>query len=264
MYPIQEKFIKFNRSNKPLSIKGAVLHETANPGDSALLEWKYFNSGDRQASAHAFVDALEIIQFVPWTEQSWHAGRTANRQFIGVEMCHTLDGQKFEEIWKKTVWLFGHIFTKIAMPAIYTVTPFNLMSHAEVSNAWKETDHMDPISYINKYGKTMYTFRKEVQESINDFLFVRAVNCKQLISTPEYWLANCKPGVNINGAWTQRVIQNYVAMFRNAQNMQECFDVLESQKVITNRQYWKDNATQIGIIDGGNMRSLLVNMGKNL
>ena len=71
------------------------------------------------------------------------------------------------------------------------------MSHAEVSDKWKETDHQDPISYLFKFGKTVDGFRLDVQKEINKINGVdnkmtiqEAMTILQkegVINSPEYW-----------------------------------------------------------------------------
>jgi N-acetylmuramoyl-L-alanine amidase len=50
---------------------------------------------------------------------------------------------------------------------VTTITTDNLLSHAEVSRKWGETDHLDPVDYFAQYGKTVDMFRSEVQAAIN-------------------------------------------------------------------------------------------------
>jgi hypothetical protein len=147
--------------------KGIVLHETANPGGSAQMHYQYFNNADRQASAHAFVDWKEIVQLVPWNERAWHAGRTANSSYLGIELCRPVshDPVKFQEVWNRGTWLFDWLFLNVLK--VNKVTKDNLMSHAEVSMKWHETDHMDPVSYFSEYGKTVDGFRNDVQKLID-------------------------------------------------------------------------------------------------
>jgi N-acetylmuramoyl-L-alanine amidase len=163
---ITQKFIGYNRPKEPLTPIGAVVHETATPGATAENEFNYFNSANRSASAHAFVDWVEIVQTIPWDEKSWHAGPTANHRFIGIELCRPseYDEAQFAEVWNRAVWLFAFVFIKILK--ISNVSTKNLMSHAEVSNLWGESDHQDPIAYFNEYGKTVDDFRNAVQLEI--------------------------------------------------------------------------------------------------
>jgi N-acetylmuramoyl-L-alanine amidase len=167
-YEIKQQFITYNRPKTTLLPVGIVVHETATPGATAQSEYIYFNGGNRKASAHAFVDWMEIIQTIPWTEQAWHAGPTANEKYLGIELCRpsTHDPAKFQEVWNRGVWLFAWLFLNILKKD--RVTRDNLMSHAEVSAKWHESDHADPVSYFAEYGKTVDGFRAEVQRKINE------------------------------------------------------------------------------------------------
>ncbi|MFL0245917.1 peptidoglycan recognition protein family protein [Candidatus Clostridium stratigraminis] len=167
-YTINQRFISKNRSNKQLKAIGTVVHETSDPGATDENEYNYFNTGYRGASAHAFVDKNSITQTIPWDEQSWHAGPSANTSFIGIELCHYDDAEGFKEVWTRAVWLFAYIHVYIIKR--FPITKFNLMSHAEVSEKWHETNHTDPVSYFGKFGKTVEDFRNEVQNEIDKML----------------------------------------------------------------------------------------------
>jgi len=137
-YEIIQKFIKQNRSGKVLNPVGSVLHETVDPG--ATDE----------------------------NEQAWHAGPTANRARIGIEFCHYDDEARFLEVWKRGDWLFTWVHVNIVKQTV--ITTESLMSHAEVSNKWGETNHQDPISYFAQFGKTVDDFRAAVQEEMNSMI----------------------------------------------------------------------------------------------
>lgn len=168
MFPIVKNFLTANRSHEPLKAIGMVVHSTASPGSTDEVEGRYFDTHpDRKASAHAFIDWDSITETVPLNEIAWHSGRTANAQFIGVELCEPAgnDPVKFKQVYDRAVWYFAFVFTHVLK--IKTVTKSNLMSHAEVSEKWKETTHTDPVLYFKKYGKTVNRFRKDVQAMIN-------------------------------------------------------------------------------------------------
>lgn len=167
-YKVEQKFISMNRSNVNFNAVGTVVHETSDPGATDENEYNYFNTGNRGASAHAFVDKDSITQTIPWKEKAWHAGPTANSKFIGIELCHFDDAASFAEVWKRAVWLFAYVHSYIIMKPL--ITKDNLMSHAEVSQRWHETDHRDPISYFGEFGKSVDDFRNEVQSEINIML----------------------------------------------------------------------------------------------
>lgn len=74
------------------SIKYIVIHYTANDGDSALSNAKYFANGSRGASAHYFVDSKNIIQSVKDNYVAWSVGgskysdcsKTGGGKFYGI------------------------------------------------------------------------------------------------------------------------------------------------------------------------------------
>ena len=81
------------------TIKYLVLHYTANNGDTALSNCKYFSSANRNASAHYFVDEKGIYRSVRDMNVAWHCGSTngykhkycRNTNSIGIEMCSRKD-----------------------------------------------------------------------------------------------------------------------------------------------------------------------------
>ena len=94
MLPITRKISKYNfSSRKGNSIKYIVLHYTGNKQDSALGNANYFNGGDRNASAHYFVDNNSIYQVVEESNAAWSVGDgygrygITNYNSINIEMC---------------------------------------------------------------------------------------------------------------------------------------------------------------------------------
>jgi len=167
-YSIIQNFINKNRSHQTLTPIGMVCHETATPNATDEAEQSYFNNNNIKASVHGFIDYDSITQTLDWFEVCWGAGYTANHNFIQIELCHFDEDDKFTEIWNRGVWLFAWVFINILK--ITTITTDNLMSHAEVSAKWRETDHTDPNQYFEDHNKTMDDFRNAVQEEINNQL----------------------------------------------------------------------------------------------
>ena len=93
------------------TIKYLVLHYTANNGDTALGNCKYFSSANRNASAHYFVDEKGIYRSVRDMNVAWHCGSTngykhkycRNTNSIGIEMCSRKDKNGRFYIKKETV-----------------------------------------------------------------------------------------------------------------------------------------------------------------
>lgn len=150
-YQISERLISRNRSYQPLSPQGFVIHATDDQGATDENEQNYFNSGDRKASAHYFADWDSITRTVPESERAWHAGPTANSKFLSVEMCEPTgnDPAKFQEVWKRTVWLVADACVRYGWN-----TKDNVFSHRGISAMYHETSHTDPIGFLAQYAKT--------------------------------------------------------------------------------------------------------------
>jgi len=161
----KEMLLQNNRPGTIIKARGIVLHETANFGVGAYNHAVYFNNPAVKASAHVVVDWEDVIQLIPFNEIAWHAGKTANLNYIGVEMCHAENKERFDIVYHNTVLLFADIL--VDNLGIGVVSTENIMSHYEVSAKWGETDHNDPIRYLKTYGKTMGDFRLDVQEAID-------------------------------------------------------------------------------------------------
>lgn len=159
----QEFLTSKSRPRQALNPIGIILHDTDDAGATAQNEHDYFQNSAPQASAHAIVDWNGIIQLIPWNEIAWHAGHTANHSRLGVELCvpPKHDAEKFLVVWNEAVDLFASLLKNVIKQN--TVTTDNIMSHAEASNKWKETDHQDPVNFFKEYGRTVDEFRQAVQ-----------------------------------------------------------------------------------------------------
>lgn len=119
---IELKPIRYNFNpgrNKPEYI---VLHDTGNPSPTADAEnhYKYFNGGNRGASAHYFVDNSKVIQTVKDSDSAWHCGDgkgkygITNNNSIGIEIC--LTGNRDRSI-SKAVELTAYLMAKYNIPS---------------------------------------------------------------------------------------------------------------------------------------------------
>ncbi len=162
----KQQFIP-KHSSIELKPEGIVLHETATPGATAEAEFKFF-SRYTKANAHAFIDWFQDLQIIPWNRRAWHCGPTGNSKYIGVEMCHPKghDPEKFIIVYWASVDAVARLFRFILKTKV--VTSQNLRSHKEVSQEWKESTHVDPISFLAEYGKTMEGFRADVQYRLDE------------------------------------------------------------------------------------------------
>ena len=121
---INKKIVKqnFSRGRGGKKIEYIVIHDTGNeaPIATAAAHFTYFNGGNRQASAHYFVDEKEVLQIIEDSDTAWHCGdgkgkySITNQNSIGIEICIN-DGDYTTEI-AKTIELVKHLMKKYNVP----------------------------------------------------------------------------------------------------------------------------------------------------
>ena len=145
---------------------GVVAHSTANNGDSADGERGYEATTWQNAFVHAFVDDQKILQVADTNYLCYGAGHTANHMgYVQVELCQTTDATKFAKAYAMYTWLLAKLLYNRKLSVVDGVT---LMSHAQVSAKWKETNHTDPIDYLASHGKTWANLVADVTTSYNE------------------------------------------------------------------------------------------------
>lgn len=155
---------QYNRPLTALTPQGLALHETDTPGATAQNERDYFAGGYRGGSAHYFVDSDATIQAIPENEQAWHAGPTANKTMLSIEMCRPAshDPAYFARVWDRTVDLAADICVRYG----WNTDP--VWSHDGISKRWGETDHTDPIEYLAEYGRTWQNLLNAIDAKIQE------------------------------------------------------------------------------------------------
>lgn len=103
------KQIRYNITAKTRSkadIKYIVIHDTANKdsGANAEMHYRYFNSGNKNASADVIIDDTQALQINDWYKYyTWHCGDNyygfrhqycRNSNSIGIEICVNRDTKK--------------------------------------------------------------------------------------------------------------------------------------------------------------------------
>lgn len=139
---IQRKISKYN--NSPRSGQGIdyiVLHWVG-AVSTAYNNACYFAGGDRNASAHYFVDDTSIWQSVEDSKASWHCGggrqssqggsllgKCTNYNSIGIEMCCRKKNGKLyitDAAIANTAILVKHLMTKYNIPASRVIRHFDV------------------------------------------------------------------------------------------------------------------------------------------
>lgn len=151
---IQRKLISYNKSSAPnREIKYIVMHTTGNSsiGANAEMHYRYFNGGDRQASADFFVDDLEIIQCIDYPNNySWAVGDgggkygITNQNSISIEMCVNKNGD-FQRTLTKTIELVSFLMSEL------NITYENVIRHYDASrkNCPAELNYQNWQGWIN-------------------------------------------------------------------------------------------------------------------
>lgn len=257
MLPIKKKLIQYNFTadvNRPVYI---VVHDTGNTsvGANAEMHYRYFNGGDRQASAHFFVDDKEIIQTVEIKDKSWHCGDgggrfgIANHNSIGIEICINSDGN-YQQALSNTVDLIVWLMLQ------YNIRIDKVCTHYMAS-------HKNCPGTMNKDGRwTAWTeFKKRVEDEYN---FQKIVSNPKLISTPDYWRANCKDGGFIDGAYLRVLLFRYTNSIALCTNIDDVLLLLKEMQIIPFVLTMKMKLDYSKRIKGAYVRRLLIAMGSKL
>lgn len=153
-YPIQVNLIS-GLPKEPYSSGhyiGVIAHATAVYNDSPDSERNVEVTGWKNAFVHFFVGRGKIEQVADVNYVAYGSGRTANHLgYVHVELCQTYDSAQFAQDYAMYVWLLAKILHDRGLGVIDGVT---LMSHAQVSAKWHQTDHTDPIDYLASHGKS--------------------------------------------------------------------------------------------------------------
>ncbi|MEF9991320.1 MAG: peptidoglycan recognition family protein [Peptostreptococcaceae bacterium] len=130
MLDIKRKISQYNHyeGNNPQYI---VIHYTGNENDTAKNNADYFGGGNRNASAHYFVDNNEVYQVVEEFNGAWHIGDgnnkygINNKNSIGIEMCGTDNGNISEKTVENTLELTKELMKKYGIDSDHVVRHYD-------------------------------------------------------------------------------------------------------------------------------------------
>jgi len=160
-----------NNDGQKITPIGITIHSTGVLNQTARANELYFHSGDRQASAHLFVEHKDAVELLPWRPgqaiAAWHAGKYS-RQFLSIEMCERSDPAEHRAVWLHTAWLAGLMcflygwdpWEPVTVHGAYgQATLRRVHSHHDITKLLGGTDHIDPEHYLQRHGNTMDEFR---------------------------------------------------------------------------------------------------------
>ena len=151
-YTIQRHHGSYNtQSRGGTAIRYIVVHYvgagTSAPG-SALANCRYFSGGDRQASAHYFIDDASIYEYADPSVAAWHCGDghgrygITNNNSIGIEVCNNGGPYTAKEIDRLT-WLVQRLMKQYGVPASRVVRHYDAsrkmcpLYYVQNPSAWK-------------------------------------------------------------------------------------------------------------------------------
>lgn len=149
-------------------IEYIVIHYTANRGDTAFNNTKYFANNVVKASAHYFVDDSKIYSSVPVGDTAWHCGgkrqsktggawfgKCTNSNSIGIEMClWDKQGVIREKTIKNTIELVRWLMDKYNVPV------------EKVIRHWDVTGKHCPKPFVGDDNQLWKDFKQKLQKNI--------------------------------------------------------------------------------------------------
>ncbi|NUF25402.1 N-acetylmuramoyl-L-alanine amidase family protein [Bombilactobacillus mellis] len=152
--------------------EGVVIHETATPGATAWNEVTYFNREwpNIQSYVHAFVDANNILQIHNTDYGVWGAGPWANSRMVQIELCQENTWDAFARSVNNQAYFTAVMLKKYGLtPSLADGKGYGtIWSHYAINQYHPSAGgHVDPITYFNKWGYTMWQFYQLVQYHYN-------------------------------------------------------------------------------------------------
>jgi N-acetylmuramoyl-L-alanine amidase CwlA len=136
--------------------EGVVMHETANPSDTAAGERAWQARTFNNAFVHEFIDPNEIIQVANPMYIAYGAGRVANQRFLHLELCSAHSRDEFErafDMWCQRAAFFLAKSNLGVSPAAPDGSG-TLWGHFQVTDYLGGTNHTDPVGYLKNWGRT--------------------------------------------------------------------------------------------------------------
>ena len=204
MLPIQRKISPYNHSGVN-NIQYIVIHYTGNRGDTAKNNADYFYGGDRQASAHYFVDDNSIWQVVEDFCGAWHVGDgggkygITNRNSIGIEQCCMSNGEISEKTENNCIELVKYLMKKYNIDINHVVRHYD--ASRKICPNWSANNWARWNEFKNKVQNGI---KPKFEEQELDML----VNVKDFV-IDEYYRKNNPDVVEVMGDSHEAFVNHY-------------------------------------------------------
>ncbi len=175
------------KAGRTITVEGIMVHSTGanNPNlrryvgpDDGLLgknqynnHWNQDKPDGRQVCVHGFIGKLAdgsiaTYQTLPWNHRGWHGASgskgSVNDSHTSFEICEDglTDKAYFNAVYKEATELCAYLCKE------YNLDPMAdgvIIGHYEGHKRGIASNHADPGHWFPKHGKSMDTFRAEVQ-----------------------------------------------------------------------------------------------------
>ncbi len=133
--------------------------------------WNQFRPDGRQVCVHGFIGRLEngniaTYQTLPFDMKGWHAGGSANNNYVGFEICE--DGLDdiyyFNAVYQEAVEFSAFICKQQGLDPLAGNT---IICHSDGYKLGIASNHSDVYHWFNRYGKTMDNVRLDIKNAMN-------------------------------------------------------------------------------------------------
>ena len=167
---IIQKYLPPNTLRRPslklLGVKFGVAHDTGNLNSTAMQNVDYFikSANETQASAHTFIDDVNIIECIPLDEKAYHVRRASEVDnsiygvdaidwALAVELCYFTDLERSKIAYKNYVEYWRTLCQK------YELNPATAIIGHYTLDPIRRTD---PLNAFKRIGVTWERFIKDL------------------------------------------------------------------------------------------------------
>lgn len=276
-YPIKTQYLTPNTKRRPATfmpyVGFIVSHDTGNDGSTAKgnVGWYQDTVNESEASAHTFIDDVDIIECIPATidrsERAWHVlydrpednmwfGDDANDIAIGVELCFSNAKGSINnaEAYKRYVWYHAYLCYK------FNINPkTNIVGHNELDPVRKSDPFKNALKIM---GISKAQFIQDVVNELADctapeapvYLYAVYQGNNHLFDYTNYEQAvayakmftNSSVRLISDGSWvwafpTEKTTQEEVKKLdaTTIEEAKKAIDKLAQAGLITSPDYWK-------------------------
>lgn len=130
---------------------------------SGEMWYERWNKASVEKLAHGFIDDGVVYHFLPENIAGWQVGNWyGNCRSIGYEFCEYTDKVKALRVYQTGVEYYAYMCNK------YKLKVTDILGHKEAHDKWYGSNHSDPDPYFRTFGKSMKTFREDVQKILEN------------------------------------------------------------------------------------------------